>query len=194
MAINPILGRDVYLALAAVGWADGQLTTAAADAIVRTALSEGLEFEDVAAIEEATKKPIEMGAIDRMNMSKADRLYVYAVAAWIAELDGHVTESEKEALTKLGDALKVPEAPRHHANEIMKEIASQADKPDRFDLLALRRTLDERLEAARKARIEAGGEAKTTADDGDGAPAPKAKPATTEAADPAPTQEATPDE
>lgn len=156
MAINPILGRDVYLALAAVGWADGQLTTLAADAIVRTALAEGLEFEDVAAIEEATQKPIDVGVIDRMNMSKSDRLYVYAVAAWIAELDGHMSEPEKDALAKLGEALKVPEAPRHHAGEIMKEIASRADKPERFDLLALRRTLDERLNAAQKARIQAG--------------------------------------
>lgn len=154
MAINPILGRDVYLALAAVGWADGQLTTQAADAIVRTALSEGLEFEDVAAIEEATKNRIDVGVIDRMNMSKADRLYVYAVAAWIAELDGNVTEPEKDALARLGDALQVPDAPRHHANEIMKEIASQADKPERFDLRSLRRTLDDRLEAAQEARLK----------------------------------------
>ena len=37
MATNPILGLDVYIALAAVGWADGQLTRQAADAILRTA-------------------------------------------------------------------------------------------------------------------------------------------------------------
>ena len=68
------MGRDVYLALAAVGWADGRLTREAADAIVRTALEEGLDLEDIAAIEDATKQPVELGEIDRMKMSKADRL------------------------------------------------------------------------------------------------------------------------
>ena len=55
MATRPILGKEVYLGLAAVGWADGKLTPEAADAIVRTALEEGLELDDIAAIEEATR-------------------------------------------------------------------------------------------------------------------------------------------
>ena len=59
------LGRDVYLALAAVGWADGQLDQEEADAIVRTALEEGLEIDEIAEIEEATKNPIDIGVIDR---------------------------------------------------------------------------------------------------------------------------------
>ncbi|MBI4700298.1 MAG: hypothetical protein HY744_03870 [Deltaproteobacteria bacterium] len=154
MATNPILGRDVYLALAAVGWADGQLTPAAADAIVRTALEEGLSFEQVAEIEEATKHPKPIGDVDRWEMSKADRLYVYAVASWIAALDGNVTEKEKEALAKLGDGLGVPERPREHADAIMREIAERGDRPERFDLIALRRTLDERLDVARSVRLE----------------------------------------
>jgi tellurite resistance protein len=153
MATNPILGRDVYLALAAVGWADGQLTTEAADAIVRTALEEGLSFEDVAAIEEATKTPKPVGDVNRMNMSKADRLYVYAVASWIAALDGHVSENEQKALAQLADALGVPATPREHADAIMRQIAEQSDRPERFDLLALRQTLDSRLEVARKLRL-----------------------------------------
>lgn len=154
MATTPILGRDIYMALAAVGWADGQLTRQGADAIVRTALAEGLELEDIQAIEDATKNRIELGTVDRLGMSKSDRLYVYAVASWIAELDGNVSDEAKEALAKLGDALGVPEAPRTHADSVMKEIAAQADRPERFDLLALRQTLDERLEVAHRLRME----------------------------------------
>ncbi|MEI9953558.1 MAG: hypothetical protein WDO74_32400 [Pseudomonadota bacterium] len=75
------LGRDVYLALAAVGWADGQLDREEADAIVRTALEEGLELEQIAEIEEATKNPIDIGVIERKNLSKEDRLFVYGVAS-----------------------------------------------------------------------------------------------------------------
>src|SRR5687767_6810604 len=108
------LGRDVFIALAAIGWADGKLDPEEADAIVRTALEEGLELEEIAEIEDATKNPVDMGVIDRSNMTKADRLFVYAVASWMTRLDGDMSDAEVEALAKLGAALKVPEAPRAH--------------------------------------------------------------------------------
>jgi len=146
------LGRDVFLALAAVGWADGQLTPAAADAIVRAALEENMDLDEIRAIEEATKTPVDVGVVDRMGMSKADRLYVYGVASWITSLDGKVTDKEQEALDKLGAALGVPEAPRRHADEIMRLIAAEGDRPARFDLVRLRETLTERLEASRAHR------------------------------------------
>ncbi len=152
---KPILGRDVYLALAAVGWSDGTLDPEEADAIVRTALEEGLELDAIQEIEEATKKPIELGVVDRLNMSKSDRLYVYAVASWITRLDGVVTVEEEETLAKLGAALGIPEAPRKHADAILQEIATQGDRPARFDLLALRATLEERLAQAQAARAAA---------------------------------------
>ena len=96
------LGRDVYLALAAVGWADGQLDPEEADAIVRTAVEEGLSLEVIAEIEAATKKPLDIGIIDRSSMTKEDRLFVYAVASWMTRLDGLVTDTELTAL-KGGD-------------------------------------------------------------------------------------------
>src|SRR6187431_3031724 len=134
------LGRDVYLALAAVGWADGELDREEADAIVRTALEEGLE------IEEATQRPIDIGVIDRKNLSKEDRLFVYGVASWITRLDGVVSEGEQSALAKLGDALKVPEKPRNVVDGIAQDVANLSDgRPARYDLLALRRIIAERL-------------------------------------------------
>jgi len=152
MATNPILGRDVYLALAAVGWADGALDHEEADALVRTALEEGLELDVIHEIEEATKNPVPMGMIDRLTMSKSDRLYVYAVASWITRLDGVVTEEEEKALETIAEALGVPGAPRQHADAVLAEIAERGDRPARFDLMALRRTLDERLALAQAAR------------------------------------------
>ncbi|MGF7473758.1 hypothetical protein WFJ45_23750, partial [Salmonella enterica subsp. enterica serovar Minnesota] len=69
------LGRDVFVALAAVGWADGKLEQDEADAIVACALEEGLEIEEMAAIEEATKSRVDFDSIDISAMSKADRLF-----------------------------------------------------------------------------------------------------------------------
>jgi uncharacterized membrane protein YebE (DUF533 family) len=146
---KPRLGRDVYIALAAVGWADGKLDQEEADAIVRTALEEGLEIEEIAEIEAATKQPIDLGVIDRKNLSKEDRLFVYAVACWLTRLDGVVTEGETEALGKLGEALKIPEKPRGIVDGIAQDIANQGDdRPSRYDLMALRRTIGERLKSA----------------------------------------------
>jgi uncharacterized membrane protein YebE (DUF533 family) len=148
-------GADVFLALAAVGWADGKLDAEEADAIVRCAADEGLDIEAIAAIEQATKEPLEIDAIDWSKMSKADRLFVYAVAAWMTRLDGTRDDSEVDALADLGAALHIPESPRAHADRIALEIASlpEGDRPSRYDLAKLRDTLRERLEAARKAKL-----------------------------------------
>jgi len=140
------LGRDVYIALAAVGWADGQLDQEEADAIVRTALEEGLDLEAIAEIEQATKQPIDIGVIDRKNLSKEDRLFVYGVAAWITRLDGVVSEGEQSALKALGEALKIPDRPRVIVDGIAQDVANLSDdRPARYDLVALRRIIGDRL-------------------------------------------------
>src|SRR6187399_1157837 len=116
------LGRDVYIALAAVGWADGKLEQDEADAIVRAALEEGLELAEIGEIEDATKSPIDLGVIDRSNLSKQARQYVYGVAGWIPRLDGVITDGEKAALTKLADTLKLPERPREIVDRIVEDV------------------------------------------------------------------------
>src|SRR6516165_7811064 len=109
------LNKDVFVALAAVAWADGDLDPDEADAIVRAAVDDGVPLEEIAAIEEATKDPVDLGVVDRTGLSKEDRLFVYAVACWIARLDGRVTDAEAEALSGLGERLGVPERARVHA-------------------------------------------------------------------------------
>lgn len=146
---KPRLGRDVYVALAAVGWADGKLDQEEADAIVRTALEEGLDITEIAEIEAATKEPVDLGVIDRSNLSKEDRLFVYAVACWLTRLDGVVTEAESAALARLGEALKIPEKPRAIVDGIAQEVANRTDdRPDRYDLIGLRRAIGDRLKSA----------------------------------------------
>jgi uncharacterized membrane protein YebE (DUF533 family) len=150
------LGRDVFLALAAVGWADGQLDPDEADAIVRTAAEEGLPLEQIAEIEEATKQPVDIGVIDRTGLSKEDRLFVYAVASWMTRLDGVVAEEETLALKKLGDALKIPESARGHADAIAQEVAflPEGDRPDRYDLPRIRKIIGARLAVAQAIRAK----------------------------------------
>ncbi len=146
---KPRLGRDVYVALAAVGWADGKLDQEEADAIVRTALEEGLDITEIAEIEAATKEPIDLGVIDRSNLSKEDRLFVYGVACWLTRLDGVVTDAETAALVKLAEALKIPDKPRAIVDGIAQDVANRGDdRPDRYDLMGLRKAIGDRLKSA----------------------------------------------
>jgi uncharacterized membrane protein YebE (DUF533 family) len=151
------LGRDVYVALAAIGWADGSLDPDEADAIVRAAVDEGLEIDEIASIEAATKKKIDLGALERGQMTKEDRLFVYGVACWIARLDGKVTDDETAALGKLGERLGVPEKPRSAVESIAREVSEMpdGDRPARYDLGALRRIIGERLKRAESAKERA---------------------------------------
>jgi uncharacterized membrane protein YebE (DUF533 family) len=152
------LGRDVFLTLAAIGWADGKLDPEEADAIVRTALEEGLDIDEIAEIEKATKERVDLSTLDLSGLTKADRLFVYAVASWMTRLDGVVDDRETAAMGKLGDLLKIPPRPREHADAIAREIAERSDddRPSRFDLPLLRRTIGERLEEAQRLRAQAG--------------------------------------
>jgi hypothetical protein len=76
------------------------------------------------------------------------------VAAWIARMDGVVTDNENSVLLKLGDMLKVPPRPREIVDTIVQEVATMSDdvRPARYDLLALRRIIGERLRAAQAKR------------------------------------------
>lgn len=153
---NPRLGRDVFMALAAIGWADGKLDQEEADAIVRTALEEGFSIEEIEEIEAATKNPIQLADIDLSKLTKEDRLFVYAVATWMSGIDGLVSEPERDAIAKLGDLLKIPEKPRLHAEAIAREVRAEATGEGVvfYDLPKVRKVITERLAEARKARAE----------------------------------------
>ena len=146
----PKLRRDVFVALAAVAWADGKLDPDEADAIVRAAVDEGLPLDEIAEIEDATRTKVDLGALDRTGLGKEDRLFVYAIACWIARLDGLVTPDEAKTLAGLGEKLGIPERPRAHAEAAAREVAEmpEGDRPARYDLVALRRILGERLKTA----------------------------------------------
>ena len=148
------LGQDVFVVLAAIGWADGALAEDEVDAIVRMAADEGFEIEEIAAIEEATKNRVDVGKIDTRDMSKADRLFVYAAGAWIARVDGTVEPEEITALNKLAAALRLPDKPRELADRIAIEVGklSESTKPAFYNLRSLRSTLKARLAEAHELR------------------------------------------
>jgi uncharacterized membrane protein YebE (DUF533 family) len=153
---KPGYGRDVWMALAAIGWADGKLDEKEADAIVRTALDEGLEIDEIAELEEATKSRIDIGDIDLSKLTKEDRLFIFAVACWLTRIDGEVTDEEREALVKLGGTLKIPEKPQQHAEHIAWEVAESSDgiEPAFYNLPKIKELIRERLAEAKRLKEE----------------------------------------
>lgn len=143
----PKLSKDVFLALASIAWADGRLDADEADAIVRAAVEAGLELEEIAAIEVATRDKLTLGPIERSALSREDRVFVYAIACWIARLDGRVTDDESEALRALAEKLGVPERPQAIAESLVRQVAGlpEGDRPARYDLDRLRRLIGEKL-------------------------------------------------
>jgi uncharacterized membrane protein YebE (DUF533 family) len=139
-----MLGREIFLALTAIGWADGTLDEAEAAAITRAAEVHGLDGDDLAAVVEATKVRFPVDRLDCARLAPNERAFVYAVAVWIARLDGRVDESERVALRSLADRLGLDPLARTRASAAAVQVAQlpASDRPARFDLDALRRALE----------------------------------------------------
>src|SRR5262249_16265034 len=113
---------------------------------------------EIASIESATRERVDLGVIDRSGLSKEDRLFVYAVACWIARIDGKVSDAESVALTGLGERLGIPERARAHAEAIAHDVAElpEGDRPPRYDLARVRALIQDRLKHGQEARRPGG--------------------------------------
>jgi uncharacterized membrane protein YebE (DUF533 family) len=154
---QPRLPKDAFLALAAVAWADQRLDPDEADAIVRAAADEGLSLEELEEVEAGTqafryrpwdaKDPPDLSFLERSSMSKEDRVFLYAVACWIAQLDRIVTPEESNVLLILGERLGVPDRLRARAEELVSDVAAlpEGDRPARYELSKLRERIGDKL-------------------------------------------------
>ncbi|MCC6646185.1 MAG: hypothetical protein IT374_11505 [Polyangiaceae bacterium] len=133
------LPKDALLALAAVGWSDGTLDPDEGRALLRTAKEAGLDAGELAEIEQATRAKLTIPEISTITLTRKDRVLCYALATWLARLDGVVTAEERASLVLLGDRLGLPDGVRTRASAAAFEVASQpaGDRPDRYDFAAL---------------------------------------------------------
>jgi hypothetical protein len=141
------LPKQSFLALAAIGWVDGSLQRIEATGLLRAAKEAGLKGEDYAAIERATKNVLTLDEVDLGEMSARDQLLTFALGAWLSQVDGVVSPSERETLTKLGERLGVSEPLRIRATAAANDIACLpgGGRPERYDFEALVARLRERL-------------------------------------------------
>ena len=141
------LPKQSFLALAAIGWVDGSLQRIEATGLLRAAKEAGLKGKDYDAVEQATKKALTLDDVDVGEMSAFDQLLTYALAAWLSQVDGVISPSERETLAKLGERLGLAEALRVRATAAANDIACLpgGGRPERYDFQALVLRLRERL-------------------------------------------------
>lgn len=150
---EPALPVEVFLMLLAVGWADGSLDPQERDAVLHAARASGVEPTDFADIERAAETPVELGAVDISRLSRRDRFYVYAMARWIAAVNGTITEHEDAMLHVLAFVLGLSARGRAQMDDAVRDLLSspEAGQPTRFDLHGLRSAISARVAAAEAA-------------------------------------------
>jgi hypothetical protein len=144
---NVTLPKRSFLALAAIGWADGSLQRKEAAGLVRAATEAGIQGADLEEIDRATKQRTALESLDVGGLSPWEQVLTYALAAWLAALDGITSTDEHQALTKLGEALGLDKALRTRASVVAFDIAClpEGGRPDRYDFVKLVARLQERL-------------------------------------------------
>jgi len=141
------LPKQSFLALAAIGWADGSLQPVEATGLMRAAREAGIAGDDLAEVEHAVTNKTTLDAIDVSSLGPGDRVLTYALAAWFAQLDGVVTTSEKGPLAELGDKLGLAQPLRVRAAAAANDVACLpgGGRPERYDFQKLGERLKERL-------------------------------------------------
>jgi len=140
-AMDVEIGRDTLLALAAIAWADGTIDPAEATGIRSAAQQLGLGPEDLKAVEITLTQPVPLEQVETVRMTRLTRLFTYAAANWIAQIDGAVPPQEQQALDLLGDRLGLSRVARDRAQTVSLALTQAADTPQGLDLLKLRSRL-----------------------------------------------------
>ena len=141
------LPKESFLALVAVGWVDKQLQRVEVTGLMRAAKEAGLPAGDLEAIEAATKAPMDLGSVELSSLGQWEQVLTYALAAWIAQVDGVVSTSESDMLADLGTKLGLAEPLRKRAAVAANDIAClpEGGRPDKYDFQKLIARLKERM-------------------------------------------------
>jgi hypothetical protein len=148
------LGKNVFVAIASIGIADGEASATEIEALTHAARESGLEaaeVEEIAAIakDARTTKPA-LEEVKKLRMTPEERLFAYAIAAWLVRVDGVVMPEEKMALHRFGDVLRLADGDRTQASAASFKVSQldPSERPKKFDLAALADRIKDDLAAS----------------------------------------------
>jgi hypothetical protein len=141
------LPKQSFVALAAMAWADGSLKGNEGPALLRAARECGVAGDDLGLVEASTKTKVGIGDFDSGEMSEWERVVTYALASWLAQVDGVVSTDESKTLAELGERLGLAAPLRQRAAAAAFDIAvlKEGGRPDRYDFVKLVARLKERM-------------------------------------------------
>ena len=134
------IGSDTLLAISAVAWADGSIDPREATALREAAKQLLVQGEDLTTVERSLSSQVTLEQVETVRMNRLTRLFTYAAACWMAEVDGKESEAEATVLQLLGDRLGLSAVARDRAHNAVRGIAERS-APGSFDLLELRSRL-----------------------------------------------------
>ena len=139
------LPRQSFVALAAIGWADGALKASEGEALLHAASAAGLAGDELAYVERAIKTKVNLAEVEPGSLCPYDRVLTYALATWLGRLDGVVTSAEHKSLELLGERLGLTKHVRERAYSAAFDVAMlpEGGRPDKYDF----DKLEERLRA-----------------------------------------------
>jgi hypothetical protein len=141
------LHKDAFVAIAAVTWADDRVSRGEREGLVRAAELAGLEGPDLEVVRRATKERVSLDEFDPAELSDWQRAVTFALASWLARVDGVLNPTEKQTLQQLGDRLALPEHKLKSAQSAAFDVACLpgGHRPDKYDFAALVEKLKEKL-------------------------------------------------
>lgn len=141
------LPKEAFIALAALGWADGSIRPAEKAGLLKAASSCGVSGGDLSAVEAALSTETKLEGFVPGDMSDWQRLLTYGLAVWLARLDGVQSTDESDLLRDLAKRLDLDKAKTERASAAAFDVfcLPEGGRPDRFDFVALEKRMREKL-------------------------------------------------
>lgn len=141
------LPKEAFIALAALGWADGSIRASEKAGLLKAASSCGVAGGDLAEVEAALTKETKLDGFVPGDMSDWQRLLTYGLAVWLARLDGVQSTDESAVLKALAKRLDLDQQKTDRASAAAFDVfcLPEGGRPDRFDFVALDKRMREKL-------------------------------------------------
>ena len=136
-----------FVALAAVAWADGRMSKNEAAGLMHAAQNLGLDEIGMGVVGRVTQNETSLDELDPEGMHDWEKLVTYALACWLARVDGIANAEELDSLRDLGFRLGIDEHKQHKAASAVSDVAilPGGHRPEKFDFARLIEVLREKL-------------------------------------------------
>jgi tellurite resistance protein len=136
------LGKDVFVALAAVVWCDGKVSDNETNALLSAASAWGIEGDDFAEVQRCITQGVSLDIIMKLKLEQEARLLVFALGAWLTKVDGVVVPTEGAMLDRLAASLKLSPEERMLAQSDGMLAAAIMGQTTSGDVVAVAREIE----------------------------------------------------